>query len=265
MKRTSHDILSSIVGFAVVASLLSANSGHSAPFPEGNVLAQSAFDRYEGDTSLAEVEMTLTNTRQQSEVRTLSITAKATAKQKKELIRFSSPRDIAGTGFLSRENESGGSDQFLYLPALKRARRIGSDQRQRRFVGTDFAYEDLDRIDVEAFTHKVIGAERHAGRECWILESVRKQGANTGYTKLVRWIDKTTHFDMRVDYFDTTGSLLKRLNVSELKQIDGIWTAVDTEMQDFRETHRTRLKVMKIEYNKAISDEKLTRSHLESA
>ncbi|MBW2742169.1 MAG: outer membrane lipoprotein-sorting protein, partial [Deltaproteobacteria bacterium] len=120
----------------------------------GKELAQKVYDRENGDDSTAHMIMKLINKRGHERIRDFTSYSKDYSPLIKQLIRFTSPADIEGTGFLSIEKSEGETDQFLYLPSLRRTRRIVSSQKSNRFVNSDFTYEDMERRPVEDSEHK---------------------------------------------------------------------------------------------------------------
>ncbi|MBW1717847.1 MAG: outer membrane lipoprotein-sorting protein [Deltaproteobacteria bacterium] len=130
----------------------------------GKALAQRVYDRENGDDSLARATMELISKGGRKRVRQFTIYTKDDGPLQKTLIRFHSPADIEGTGFLSIEKEGGNTEQFLYLPALRRTRRVVSSQKARRFVNTDFTYEDMERRPVEDSDHQFGKAPESAKR-----------------------------------------------------------------------------------------------------
>lgn len=143
----------------------------------------------------------------------------------KSLVIFNEPRDVKGTAFLSFTHKSGPDDQWLYLPALKRVKRIASDNKSGPFMGSDFAYEDISSQEVEKYTYKYIKDENIDGVDCFVIERYPVD-EKSGYTRQVVWIDIDQYRTMKIDYYDRKNSLLKTLTYHEYNQyLNKYWRA----------------------------------------
>src|SRR5262245_18954686 len=123
----------------------------------------------------------------------------------KILIRFLAPRDVENTALLTWEAKDGHDDQWLYLPATRNAKRIAAAGKKNRFMGTDFAYEDLRPENLAAHTYRATGDETLDGQECWVIESVpanERQASDTGYSKRRLWVRKDNYTLVKLEYYD---------------------------------------------------------------
>ncbi|MFQ5899160.1 MAG: outer membrane lipoprotein-sorting protein [Candidatus Methylomirabilia bacterium] len=133
----------------------------------------------------------------------------------KSLNVFSWPRAINGTALLTFTHRTGSDDQWLYLPALKRVKRISSSNKSGPFVGSEFAYEDLSSREVEKYTYKWLRDEPCPGAKklsCFVIESYPTD-KKSGYSRQVIWMERKTYRPFRIDYYDRKGALLKTLTV----------------------------------------------------
>ena len=229
---------------------------------DGATLAQQVYDRDAGNDSQATVRMLLIDKRGSKRFRTMMTANKKYGPTSKSFIRFTSPADIKGTAFLTWENEDRDDDQFLYLPALKRVRRIVATQKTSRFVNTDYTYEDMQRRKPEIDRHQIVGNENLLKRDCWILESVPKNEKDSQYNKRKTWIARDILLPVRGQYFGKKDRLLKEFIAVRIKQIDGIWTVVESEMRDVEKKHRTFLKTENIKFNCGVDDRVFTEANL---
>jgi hypothetical protein len=143
----------------------------------------------------------------------------------KSLVIFNEPRDVKGTAFLTFTHKSGPDDQWLYLPALKRVKRIASDNKSGPFMGSEFAYEDISSQEVEKYTYKYIKDENIVGVDCFVIERYPVD-EKSGYTRQVVWIDIDQYRTMKIDYYDRKNSLLKTLTYHEYNQhLNKYWRA----------------------------------------
>jgi hypothetical protein len=232
--------------------------------PSGEELAQTVYDRDIGEDSLSNQVMELVPAHGQKRVRELTISSSDRGNVRKTLIRFTSPADIQGTGFLAIEDHKGETEQFLYLPALKRTRRIVADQKARSFVNSDFTYEDMQRQPVEESAHSIVGEEDLNGVQCWILESRPKPEAESQYSMRKSWVAKEMHLALRVDFFSGSTDPIKRYTVLQLENIQEIWTETKLSMEDLGSGHKTILENKKITYDTGIPDSVFTQQALEN-
>lgn len=159
----------------------------------------------------------------------------------KSLIVFRSPKDVQNTALLTYNHVTGNDDQWIYLPALKRVKRIASANRSGPFMGSEFAYEDFAAAEIEKFTYKWLKDEPCGQMTCHVIERVPTY-ENSGYSRQVVWMDQPELRVQRVDYYDKRGKLLKTLTSSQWKQYEGkFWRAHDMNMVNHQTGKTTRL------------------------
>lgn len=169
------------------------------------------------------------------------------------LIRFLEPRDVAGTGLLSLNSKGGGSDQSLYLPALGKVRRIASDRKGGRFVGSDIYFEDLQERPAAHDRHALTGTETVAGVPCQVLVSVPVDADNSVYRRRVSWVDPKSLIVLRVDYHEAQEQTpSKRFEVLAREQVQSFWTVTDSRVTDLASGHQTRMKVERVIYDRKL-------------
>jgi len=180
------------------------------------------------------------------------------------LIRFVSPRDIAGTGLLTSDvADSDDSDQWVFLPALGRERRISSDRRGGKFLGSDFFFEDLRDRDPRKDNHRVLGMVELNGRKFWKLESIPKEMDNSAYSKRIGWIDPDTYTPMRLDYYVRGQEQpVKRWLVGKVELHGKFWLITDREMLDLQAGTSTRLQDIRTRSDQGIEAKMFTRNGL---
>ncbi len=230
---------------------------------DGVQIAHKVLDRDEGQDATAKIRMLLIDKKGKKRFRSLISVVKKYGDVSKIFMRFESPADIKGTAFLTWENKDGDDEQFLYLPALHRVRRIVSSQKSNTFVNTDYTYEDLQSREVEQDDHRVLREEKVGQYDCWVLESVPKNKKDSQYSKRVSWIIKEIYLPIKTEFYDSRGRLQKVLTGKKIKKIDGIWTILDAEMRHLKKKHRTLMKTDEIQYNKNVPDEIFTTGYME--
>lgn len=232
--------------------------------PDGRRIAQMIFDRDVGRDSVAEAEMILLSADGHQKVRRFRAFVKTDGPARKALIRFLSPADIEGTGFLVIEKGDGETEQFLYLPALKRARRISTSQKSSSFVNSDFTYEDMERRPVDDSDHRLAGEEKIGDVSCWILESTPREGRPSQYGRVRTWAARDSHVPLRTLYFDRKGRHIKTYEVRSLEKVQGFWTETEVVMHDLEDDHKTIIRTLSIQYNTGLGDDAFTVRALEN-
>ena len=215
------------------------------------------------DTSMTKVKMTLVNKWGEKQERQVVYFQKKYGEVNKNLIKFLSPSDIKGTGFLSWENQDRDDDQFLFLPALKKVRRISASQRSDSFMGTDFTYEDMEGKEMGLDIHTLMKEEVIDGKETYVVQSLPEDPKDTPYSKVVEWIRKDNFVPVKAEFYDNRGELLKTFKVSELKLIDGYWIITKSVMKNVQDNHQTQLDVSDVKNNKPIPDDVFTKRYLQ--
>lgn len=160
----------------------------------------------------------------------------------KNLTVFDRPRDIKKTAFLNYTHPLGDDDQWLYLPALKRVKRISSSNKSGPFVGSEFSYEDLTSQEVEKYTYKWIRDEVYQGLKSFVIERYPAY-PNSGYTRQVVWIDQEEYRTLKVDFYDRKNDLLKTLVYEGYHQyLDQYWYPDRMFMENHQTGKTTLLK-----------------------
>jgi hypothetical protein len=208
--------------------------------PSGFDIMKQVDDRYTGDSAQYNLSMTLISGRSSPRVREITYYYKDYGGTEKVLMVFKSPRDVAGTGYLSfsYDDDSKDDDIWLYLPAMKRTRRITGSGKNDDFMGSDFTYEDMGDRSLGKDTFTLQGEEIIDGRACWVVEARAKDPKDPYGRRIIR-VGKDSLVIAAVDYYDRRDRLLKTLRVSGITQIDRIWTAAKMEMTNVQSNHAT--------------------------
>lgn len=192
--------------------------------------------------STASMQMILRNRQGDESVREIRVrTLEQQGDGDKSLTTFDEPADVKGTNFLSFTHKTGPDDQWLYLPALKRVKRISSRNKSGPFMGSEFAYEDLSSQEVEKFTYKYLRDESYSDQDCFVVERY-PEDRDSGYTREVVWIDKQEYRPQKIVFYDRKNSLLKTLTYSGYRQyLDKFWRADEMFMENHQTGKSTRL------------------------
>ncbi len=220
----------------------------------GREIMQKVHDRETPQTVKTRLRMRLIDRRGRERVREIISLAKKEKGLTKSIAKFIKPDDVKGTGFLQVEESKGKTVQYLYIPALKKVRRIPKGEKSSRFMGSDFTYEDMEIREVDKDEHTFLREEEFEGYKTYVIESVPRDPASSQYSKVISWIRADNYVPVRIDFYDKKGRLKKRLLVKELKLIDGYWTATLTEMEDFQRKHKTIMELLQVKNNEPIDD-----------
>lgn len=229
----------------------------AAADPAGDALANRVYNRPGGNDLAGRALMALQQPGQPERVRRLYSYARQNAqKDNWGLLRFVAPADIADTGLLSISLANGAEDQWVYLPALKRSRRIPSNRKGGRFVGSDFYYEDLQDRRPNRYEHRILRQESLDGTPTTVLESVPRERTESVYRKIVSWIHEGILLPVRAEYYeDSPDKPSKRFQMYRVQQVQGYWTVMDSVMIDLRTGHQTRLVTEEVKYDQGIPED----------
>ena len=175
----------------------------------------------------------------------------------KAVLRFTAPSEVKGVALLVVNHPDRASDQWMWTPAIERERRIALQDRSTRFFGTDFSFEDLEERDVDQYDYSLAGEEVVDGAACWKIESAPKQSKSSQYTKAIVWIRKDNYALARIENL-IKSEVVRRLQYSDIRNVQGVWTARQLEMSDLRVGSRTRLTLDRLEYNVNLNDADFT-------
>ncbi len=231
----------------------------------GRDIVQKVKDRPDGDTRYGEMELTLKKKNGRTRQRKVTSWAMDIGKDTKKMMFFTYPGDVKGTGFLTWDYDQIGKEdaKWLYLPALKKTRRIsGSSSKTDYFMGTDFTYDDMGQRHVDEDNHKLIREEVKNGHKCWVVESVPIDKHEI-YSRKVSWIRQDCLIAAYVEYYDKLNKLHRVLTTNEINKIQGFWTVQKMEMKNVQTEHSTIIVVTNPKYNVRVDKALFTVAKLE--
>ena len=223
----------------------------------GREIMEKVNARDEGDRSKGEMEMILLDKKGKKRIRKLKTFGGKKGKNTLSLMFFLSPADVKNTGFLTYDyNESGkDDDQWLYLPALRKTKRIAAGDKSGSFMGSDLNYSDMTTPDLDLYDYTLMKETEVRGHKVWQIKAVPKnkdEAEKSGYSKSVIFIRQDNYVMIRAVRWVHKKRRNKYIDVKKLEKIDGIW--VSTEMHVTTKTgkktlHKTILKEKKISFN----------------
>lgn len=232
-------------------------------------------DRDDGETSISEMTMVLIDKRKTQRVRKMKAFRKDYGKDTKSINFFLSPADVRNTSFLSYDwdDDAKEDDNWLYLPALRKVKRISSGNKKDAFMGSDFSYADMNGLKLNEWNFKIvkksITVDTH---DCWIIQGVPKKALKkkvineTGYLKTISWIRKDIFVTVKSKLYVKKRKKIKYFKAENLEKIQGLWTAKKLSMtttRGKRMEHKTILLFDKFRYNEGVDDSFFTTQRME--
>jgi hypothetical protein len=182
----------------------------------------------------------------------------------KSLVRFVAPADLANAGFLLVQKRTGDDDRFLYLTDIKKSRRIAGNLRANAFMGTDFSFADLDRLDLRDSKATPRPDESVGKLACYHLDVQPRRG-DSQYSRIEVWVRKDNFLPLKSLFYDKANVLIKTLTSSEMKRVSGRWFITKSRLTNHAESHTTDLVLDKVIPRDDIADEEFTVRALEKA
>ena len=233
MKSTIVFALASVLGWGAAAAAQTESKGLEV------ALSMDAAESGYGDYT-ADVVMRLFNRKGEESVRSLRFKTRETPSDgDKSIVIFDLPRDVKGFAALTYSHKQGSDDQWMYLPQMRRVKRIASVNQAGPFVGSEFAYEDIGSQEPEQYTYKFIGDDTFEDRKCLVIER-HPVDENSGYSRQVVWVDAQRRIPLKIDYYDRKSELLKTLTNRGYKLYEGrFWKPDSAEMVNHQVGKRT--------------------------
>ncbi len=231
---------------------------------KGLEIAQKARDADRGfENFIAEMVMILRNKQGQENKRSLRIKVmEVSGDGNMSLFVFDNPRDVKGTALLIHGHLDKSDDQWLYLPALKRVKRISSSNRSGSFVGSEFAYEDLGSLEVEKYTYKWLRDEKCGDLDCTVTE-YKPSEKGSGYTRMLLWHDKDELRVWKIEYYDRKNAHLKTLVHEDYEQyLDQYWRSKRSNMVNHITGKSTEILWDQIQFRTDLNEGEFTKTGL---
>ena len=219
-------------------------------------------ERDKGDKSVSTMEMTLIGKHGTKRIRTMKKYAMDKGLDTQSVIFFITPANVKNTAFLTYDydDSSKDDDQWLYLPALKKTKRIASSDKSSSFMGSDFSYSDMTAPDIKDYNYRIVKESNVRDQKVWVIERIPKTTKTieeTGYTKSYMFVRQDNFVVVRALHILKESDRKKYLDVKKLKKIDDIWVATEIEMKtskDKNTLHKTVLKLGNVKFNQDLDD-----------
>ena len=262
-----------IFGGVLMSLGLLTSAGLAADDPEARAIMQKVEDREEGDRRTADMEMILIDKRGKQRLRKIRSFRMDKGVDTYSLMFFQHPADVKDTGFLTYDYDEPDrdDDQWLYLPALHKTKRIASSDKSGSFMGSDLNYSDMTSRDLEDYDYTFYKEKQKVidGHKVWIIQSMPRSKAvikETGYTRGILFIRQDNHVVVRSVSWEEKPGYTKWMQINRLEQIDGIWVPLD--MQVIRRkgkqlVHKTILRFDNVRFNQELDETLFTTRRLE--
>lgn len=188
-------------------------------------------------------------------------------KMTKTVMRFLEPADVKGTGILTFDYENKDDDMWLYMPALRKVRRIVSGEKTKSFMGSEFSNADITKPSIDDYTYQLVGSEKAGEADCWKIEMTPVGGeAGGGYSKKIGWIGKADYVTRKTEFYDESGALAKVLITGKVQLLDEKnkkYQPVDITMENRLNGRSSRFVIEKVVFNPAVKEEYFTTDYLQ--
>ncbi len=261
-------MINRILSILVITALITPLAFSAEPDAKQIMTMSQDATKMDGSESVA--TLTISDARGNSRVRKFSSASKKYQDGvTKMIMRFLEPADVKGTGILSFDNPAGDDDMWIYMPALRKTRRIVSTEKTKSFMGSEFSNADITSPDIDDYTYKLLGSENCNGIDCWKIEitPANNEVADTyGYSKKITWVSKKDRMARKTEFYDPDDELLKIIEISEVQLLDeknGKYQATDLTIHNVQSKRSSRFKIDKVIFNPQVKDEYFTTRYLE--
>jgi len=253
---------SRLLGIVLACLLLCAGGARADDAIDADTIVGHINAAPEGDFVTRRMTMEMTDRRGRTRTRDTISYRKNYAGERRSVLFYTAPANIRDTGFLVFDYDDAAheDDQWLYLPALRKVRRIPAADRGDYFLGTDLTYDDIKldgRVGADDYAFRLLGHEAVEGVVHYRLEGLPRSeviAAELGYARVEFLVDGSNWMILRSDFAGTDGEPLKTIEAADIRQIDGIWTRHNVTVSNHRTGHTTRFLFTDVDYQSPIDD-----------
>ena len=250
--------------FIVFILICSGIWAQGTPVTAGSIM-NSARNRIKMETMSTRSRMVITAKNGGTTERVIDQYSKDGPNGARTVVVFQRPANVAGSRFLTMDNISGKTDQWIFLPSLGRVRRISASESGSSFMGTDFSYDDISSADrdVSLDTHTLLREESLNGNPCYVIQSVPKD-SSWQYSKTITWIDKNSYLMYKAEMYNRRGELVKLMEMSAFKDVQGRITPMQTKISTVGAGTSTTIFLDIVKYDDPIPESVFTTAYLET-
>jgi len=244
---------------------VSLTSVHAADLTAREIM-QKVQDRDSGDHGISDMEMILIDKKGHKRIRKIHRFSKYQGEDRQTSMFFLTPASVKNTAFLTYDYDDPNKDddQWLYLPALRKSKRIASSDKSGSFMGSDFNYSDMTDKNLDAYQYKILKEAKVRDHKTWVIEALpqtQKEIEESGYKKSIVFVRQDNFVAVRALHWANQGKRMKYLDMPKLQQIDGIWTPLEMSMtskEGKTTVHKTLLKFSNVHYNQKLDEATFT-------
>ncbi|MBT3275409.1 MAG: outer membrane lipoprotein-sorting protein [Spirochaetales bacterium] len=233
----------------------------------GAEIMRKVIDGQKADSSAMDIRMILSDREGNSSSRRIQTLVTDDNGLTKTITLFLEPASVKNTRFLTMQNETRNDDQWIYLPALRKIKRIASAEKGGSFMGSDFSYSDMSYSDasVDESEHTLLREEMYNGYDCFVVESIPDSQTDSSYGKEISWVDKQTWLAARVEFYGKNRTeMIKVLTSEDFKQVQNHWLAGRITMSTVETGHQTTLEFQQVKFDIPINPAYFTTGFLET-
>lgn len=227
--------------------------------PDATNVLLKVKERNQGQDRFSKVDLVQTMSDGFVRSRTLKMYEKEYGAERKGLLYFTAPSNTAGTGLLMHsyaEVDGKSDDQWLYLPALRKVKRIATNSKEGPFLGTDFSFADIERMRISDYQYQFMGEQKLNDSTVYVIEASTADGTEnprTGYNRRMVYVDPDKNIIVK-DEFYREGRMVKVFTAVAVSQISGFWTVTEARMDNLADGGHTRLIRRDTQYNQSLKD-----------
>lgn len=221
--------------------------------------------------ALGSMEMTTTlkimDAKGNTRSRTINMASKKFGDVTKMMMKFTDPADVKGTSILIFDYEDRADEMWIYMPALKKTRRVVSNEKGKNFMGSEFTNSDMSKPNIDDFEYKIISSENLNGKACHVIEAVpvsAEAAQSNGFSKKISYIDKDNYLCYKIEYYDLKGKLLKSQIIGDYRPVEGgNYFYYEMEMKNEQNGRKSVLKTDKFKAQSQLSEAQFSSSNLD--
>lgn len=223
----------------------------------GRDVMEMVRNRNSPSTGILHIKMTLINVEGKTRVREFVTWSKKTGDTSKSITKVLAPSEVKGKGFLWMKK---GEEviQYIYIPEMKKMRRIGVSERRESFLGSDLSYEDFRPRPIDEDEHRLLREEMCDGATCYVVESVPRNPEDSVYGKVVSWIRKDILLPVKGEFYNKKGEFYKTMRALKIEKIGEYWVVSKSEVEDLSKKHKTVVELLNVQFDRPIPESTFT-------
>lgn len=232
--------------------------GNKSTAQTAKEIAYKVYNKATPKDGESDMTMTLINKKGSERVRKLHQFFIDLGEVEKQLMFFTAPADVKNTAFMnwSYTDADKNDDQWLYLPALKKVKRISSSNKDNEFMGSDFTYEDMEKRNPERDKHELIETTTYNEEKVWVVSATPIEEEQ--YSKKIAWISQEKNTPLKIEFYDEDEELLKILKITSITKLNNYWIVQDQEMENVQTNHKTQINLTNLQIDKNLSEGKIS-------